>query len=64
MVEVAEIIVHKADQPNLVAHLFDSDALASEDDAEIRNELSPFSQEGHSTGSFGFAAKPRFSIDL
>jgi hypothetical protein len=34
-VEVAEIIVHKADQPNLIAHLFDADALASEDDAEI-----------------------------
>jgi hypothetical protein len=35
LVEVAEIIVHKADQPNLVAHLFDADALAGEDDAEI-----------------------------
>jgi ABC-type uncharacterized transport system substrate-binding protein len=35
VVEVSEIIVHKADQPNLVAHLFDTNALAGEDDAEI-----------------------------
>ena len=35
LVEVSEIIVHKADQPNLVAHLFDTNALAGEDDAEI-----------------------------
>ena len=35
MVKVAEIIVHKADQPNLVADLFDAYALASEDLAEI-----------------------------
>src|SRR6478736_219619 len=35
LVEVPEIAVHKADQPNLVAHLFDTNALAGEDDAEI-----------------------------
>jgi hypothetical protein len=35
VVEVAEIVVHKADEPNAVAHLLDSDALAGEDGAEI-----------------------------
>jgi hypothetical protein len=35
VVKVAEIIVHKADEPNLVADLLDADALAGEDDAEI-----------------------------
>lgn len=35
MVEVTEIISHKADQPNLVADLFDADALAGEDEAEV-----------------------------
>jgi len=35
VVEVAQIIVHEADEPNLVAHLFDADSLAGEDQAEI-----------------------------
>ncbi len=34
VVEVAEIIVHEADEPNVLAHLFDADALTGEDDAE------------------------------
>src|SRR5260370_40421619 len=33
--EVAEVILHKADQPNLLADLLDADALAGEDRAEI-----------------------------
>jgi hypothetical protein len=35
VVEVAEIIVHEGDEPNFLAHLFDADAFASEDDAKI-----------------------------
>ena len=35
VVEVAEIIIHKADQRELIAHLFDADALAGKDDTEI-----------------------------
>ncbi len=35
MVEVAEIIVHEADEPNLLADLLNADALAGEDGAEI-----------------------------
>jgi hypothetical protein len=35
VVEVAEIIVHEADEPNVLVHLFDSDALAGEDSAEV-----------------------------
>ena len=35
VVEVAEIIVHEADEPNLLADLLDADALAGEDGAEI-----------------------------
>ncbi len=35
MVEVAEIVVHEADEPNLLADLLDADALAGEDGAEI-----------------------------
>ncbi len=35
MVEVAEIIVHKADEPNVLADLLDANALAGEDGAEI-----------------------------
>ena len=31
MVEVAEIVVHEAYKPNLIAHLFDADGLAGED---------------------------------
>jgi len=33
VVEVAEVIVHKADEPNLLADLLDAEALASEDGA-------------------------------
>jgi hypothetical protein len=35
VVEVSQIIVHKADEPNPVFGLFDSDGRASEDLAEI-----------------------------
>jgi hypothetical protein len=35
VVEVAEIIVHEGDEPNMVAHLFDTDTLASENRTEI-----------------------------
>jgi integrase len=35
VIEVAEIIVHEADEPNLAADLFDADALTGEDQAEI-----------------------------
>ena len=35
MVEIAQIIVHEADEPNLLADLLDADALAGEDGAEI-----------------------------
>ena len=35
VVEVSQIIIHKADQPNPLVGLFDSDGLASEDLAEI-----------------------------
>jgi hypothetical protein len=35
VVEVTEIIIHKADQPDPIADLFDTDALAGEDEAEI-----------------------------
>jgi len=35
IVEVAQIIVHEGDEPNLFAHLFDSDVLTGEDHAEI-----------------------------
>ena len=35
MVEVGQIIIHEANEPNEVADLFDADALAGEDGAEI-----------------------------
>jgi hypothetical protein len=35
VVELSEIIVHEGDEPNVVAHLFDADALTGEDYAEI-----------------------------
>ena len=35
MVEEAQIIVHKADQPDLIRDLLDADFLASEDGAEV-----------------------------
>jgi hypothetical protein len=34
-VEVAQIIVHEADEPNVLAHLLDTDALTGEDGAEV-----------------------------
>ena len=34
-VDIAEIIIHEGDDPNVVAHLFDADTLAGEDGAEI-----------------------------
>ena len=35
MVEVPEIVIHEADEPDVVGHLLDADALAGEDGAEI-----------------------------
>jgi hypothetical protein len=35
VIGVSEIIVHEADEPNVLAHLLDADALAGEDDTEI-----------------------------
>ncbi len=35
MVEVIEIIVHEACEPNVVGHLFDADALTGEDHAKV-----------------------------
>ena len=48
MVEVTEIIIHKADQPELVAHLFGADALAGQDDAEI--DLLPIEADAAACG--------------
>jgi hypothetical protein len=33
MIEVAEIILHKADEPDFIGDLFDADLLAGEDSA-------------------------------
>ncbi len=49
MVEVSEIIVHKADQPNLLADLFDADALAGEDEVEI--DLPPIEADTATRGT-------------
>ena len=35
MVEIAQVVVHKADQPDVVADLLDADVLPGEDAAEI-----------------------------
>ena len=48
MVEVAEIIVHEGDEPDFLAHLFDADALASEDDAKI--DLLPIEADAAACG--------------
>ena len=34
-IEVTEIVLHEADEPNLVAHLFDADPLAGEHGAQV-----------------------------
>ncbi len=53
VVEVAEIVVHEADEPNLLADLLDADALAGEDGAEI--DFLPIEADapacGHGDGS-------------
>ena len=48
MVEVAEIVAHKADEPNLFAHLFDTDFLTGEDGAEI--DLLPIEADAPARG--------------
>ena len=48
MVEVAEIIIHEADEPNVVADLFDADALTSEDQTEI--DLVPIEADAAACG--------------
>ena len=45
MVEVAEIIVHEADEPNVLADLLDADALTGENSAEI--DLPPIATGAH-----------------
>jgi hypothetical protein len=35
MIEEAQVVLHKADEPDFIADLFNPDVLASEDDAEI-----------------------------
>ncbi|HJN43180.1 MAG TPA: hypothetical protein QF572_03235 [Vicinamibacterales bacterium] len=35
MIEVSEIVVHEADEPDVVAYLFDPDFLAGEHGAEV-----------------------------
>ena len=51
MVEVAEIIVHEADEPNVLADLLDADALAGEDGAEI--DLLPIEADAPARGHGG-----------
>ncbi|HKS66765.1 MAG TPA: hypothetical protein VJR26_05965, partial [Candidatus Acidoferrales bacterium] len=34
-IEVSQIIIHKADQPDVVVHFFDADGLSGKDLAEI-----------------------------
>jgi hypothetical protein len=48
VVEVAEIIVHKTDEPNLLADLPDADALAREHGAEI--DLPPIEADAPACG--------------
>jgi len=48
VVDVAKIIVHKADEPNLVTNLLDSDALAGEDGTEI--DLAPVEADAPACG--------------
>ena len=48
MVEVAEIMVHEGDEPNVLAYLLNSDALAGEDDAEI--DLLPIEADAAACG--------------
>jgi hypothetical protein len=59
VVEVAEIIIHKADQPELVAHLFDADALTGEDNAEI--DLLPIEANAAACGHGGGSVMQRMS---
>jgi hypothetical protein len=49
VVEVSEIVVDKADQPNLLADLFDANALAGEDEAEI--DLAPIEADAATRGT-------------
>src|SRR4051794_36991297 len=35
VVEIAEIVIHEGDEPDILAHLFDADLLPSKYDAEI-----------------------------
>ena len=35
MVEVAEIVLYEADEPDIIAHLTNADPLAREDDAQV-----------------------------
>jgi hypothetical protein len=40
-IEVAQIIIHKADQPDIVVHFFDADGLAGKDLTEINFLAAP-----------------------
>ena len=35
MIEEAQVVLHKGDEPDFIAHLLDADVLAGEDGAEI-----------------------------
>jgi hypothetical protein len=48
-VEIPQIIVHKGDKPDLFAHLFDSDVLTGEHDAEI--DLLPVEADAATCGT-------------
>ena len=47
-VDIAEIVVHEADEPYAVVGLLDADILAGEDRAEI--DLSPFESDAAAGG--------------
>ena len=34
-IEVSQVVIHKANQPDIIVHFFDADRLAGEDSAEI-----------------------------
>jgi hypothetical protein len=46
--EAVALIVHEADEPNLVAHLFDADALTGEHDTEV--DLLPIEADAPACG--------------
>lgn len=51
MIEVSEIVVHDADEPDALAHLFDADSLAGEDVAQV--DLAPVVADAATVGDGG-----------